>query len=169
MTTTTCACGKAVKYKRSGECGTCYNRRWRADNPERVRESQVVCRKRYRENHREKIAESARAYRREARDRTDEMPVFDLTAPVSYYAAHLRVKYWRGPARIHTCTCGAEAKDWAYVGDSPHEQRGEVRRGPSREPSHLAWSPNPLDYVPRCRPCHIEMDRPVSAVVSQAA
>jgi hypothetical protein len=73
---------------------------------------------------------------------------------ITYYTAHDRVKVARGSASLHRCVdCGETAEDWA------------LRRGASKMrfghagPYTLAFSPDPLDYDPRCKPCHAEYDR----------
>ena len=64
------------------------------------------------------------------------------------------------PARnwlIFACAdCAGRAQEWSYQGGSPDEIVGAVTvtsRGVTYE-SVIAWSPNPSDYRPRCRPCH---------------
>lgn len=77
--------------------------------------------------------------------------------PCTYEAAHSRVRSARGAAAGWLCSgCGEPAEQWAYVGDSPREIRGQRRwtRDGRRHTSTLAWSPNPADYVALCRPCH---------------
>lgn len=91
-------------------------------------------------------------------DRTSQMPEFDLDAPVSYMAAHLRIHYWRGRASIHRCHCGAQADQWAYRHDSQHERSAIV---PERDGSkvEVLYSPDPMDYVPMCHGCHVSFDK----------
>lgn len=90
-------------------------------------------------------------------DRTDQMPAFDLTKPISYETAHYRVARWRGRASIHQCECGAQAHQWAYRKNSPHEQVGTTHS--ARGDIEVRFSPDPMDYDPMCRSCHTRFDR----------
>lgn len=137
-------CGeRPVRYVRTDECPRCYNRRYVAENRDRVRDYMNGWQRKQR-------ARSA--------DRTDEMPEFDLEAPISYSTAHTRVAYWRGRASTHVCECGNKAREWAYRGGSPHEQSGLV---PSFKRGRVVvgWSPDPMDYAPMCRSCHVTYDK----------
>lgn len=73
---------------------------------------------------------------------------------VTYGGAHIRVRRSRGPAVDHPCAdCGQPASDWSYVGGSDHEQTEPAPNG-----TPLRYSPDPSDYAPRCRPCHMRFD-----------
>lgn len=79
--------------------------------------------------------------------------------PVSYHAAHIRVGRIRGRASDYQCaSCGLPAVEWSYRHGSRWEQTGMVNRS-GRLPRLGAWSPDPDDYDPLCRPCHRELDR----------
>lgn len=52
-------CGKEKEHMAKSLCGTCYNREWRANNPEKAR----AARSRHYEKHSEKVREWARQYR----------------------------------------------------------------------------------------------------------
>lgn len=134
---------RPLRYKRTLECPRCYNRRYCEENRDKVRT--------YR-------SEWQRESRSRLRDRSDEMPEFDLTAPIAYSTAHTRVAYWRGRAADMACDCGSRASEWAYRGDSPHEQTGTVTSFKGLE-VEVAWSPDPMDYTPLCRSCHVSFDR----------
>lgn len=86
-----------------------------------------------------------------------------LSRPCAYSTAHNRLRAMRGPARDWFCArCGDRAEQWAYREGSPREIRGDVpvtRRG-KRYVSHMAWSPDPADYVALCAPCHGGLTRP---------
>lgn len=71
-------------------------------------------------------------------------------SPISYWAAHSRVRRERGPASMYDCVECAQfrADEWAYAGWSLFEQADE----------HNVWSPFPEDYDPLCRRCHRERD-----------
>ncbi len=72
---------------------------------------------------------------------------------ISYKGAHLRTKDHRGPARDYKCQCGRQARDWAYVYRSDRE-RVELQG----EHAGRRYSPDPKDYEPMCRACHIHLD-----------
>lgn len=118
-------------------CRTCEAARWRdykRKNPERVK---------------------ARRKAVGDRDRSDEMPSFDLAKPIRYQTAHQRVAYWRGRASIHECACGAPAQEWAYMHNCPYEQIGDGG-GFVQE---CRYSPDPMAYVALCAPCHEAIDK----------
>lgn len=75
--------------------------------------------------------------------------------PISYAAAHRRIRDERGRAADFICgECGERAAEWAYMGFSPDEQLGMAG-----DPETLRiWSPNPADYAPLCRECHWAFD-----------
>lgn len=68
-----------------------------------------------------------------------------LAAQVAYSGAHRRVYRTRGAASTHTCSCGARASHWSYLGGATDERRDEKGRPFSGDPSF---------YVARCVPCH---------------
>jgi len=73
----------------------------------------------------------------------------------SYDGAHKRVSRERGRAIGHICAdCGSRADEWSYDGSSSEELATTTRKGET-----LAYSANPADYSPRCRPCHRRLDR----------
>lgn len=76
----------------------------------------------------------------------------------SYSAAHSRVRAARGSASQHSCvSCNRQAEDWSYRGGSPREVT-ETRRRPDSQDLTLTYSPDPVDYDPRCRSCHRTLD-----------
>ena len=78
---------------------------------------------------------------------------------ITYYTAHDRVKVARGPACSHRCVgCGVVAQDWSLRRDAVGMRFGHAG------PYTLAYSPDPADYDPRCKPCHAEYDRDGRAV-----
>lgn len=127
-----CQCGQPVYVKKTGECQTCYNRRYYlAHKPPR-----------------------------EPAPRLGETPA--TATPCSYWAAHDRVRRTRGLPAAHTCTeCGAPATEWAYRNHSPHEITGAVTRSgrDGRKTTRTAaWSPYVWDYDPLCHDCHQARD-----------
>ncbi|GAA4053524.1 hypothetical protein GCM10022233_26010 [Streptomyces shaanxiensis] len=60
-----------------------------------------------------------------------------------YRDAHLRIEKERGKAADHTCYCGAPAASWSLLPMVPH-----LKDGP------FAYSPDPADYTPMCKPHH---------------
>ena len=73
---------------------------------------------------------------------------------ITYYTAHDRVKVARGPACAHQCAdCGQRAQDWSLRRDAASMRFGHAG------PYTLAFSPDPQDYAPRCKPCHGRYDR----------
>ncbi|TYL51038.1 hypothetical protein [Agromyces mariniharenae] len=95
--------------------------------------------------------EDQRPYLRDFRFRGGHPP-----RPISYRAAHARVRAERGPASAQWCDgCGERAEEWAYTGSSLDEQVGPPYRGAE---DFALWSPYPADYAPMCRRCHHELD-----------
>ena len=69
----------------------------------------------------------------------------------SYFAAHLRIRSTRGPAREHSCVdCRGPARHWSY----DHRDRNELV-----DPKCGRYSGDPAFYEPRCVPCHSRFDR----------
>ncbi len=70
---------------------------------------------------------------------------------IGYTAAHDRVRKLYGSASQYFCVdCLDWARDWSLQTDSPR-----VRRDAD---SGLLLSPDPDDYVPRCKSCHCRYD-----------
>jgi len=73
---------------------------------------------------------------------------------ITYRSAHSRTQAARGVARLHHCIdCGGRAEDWSLRRTAARlrfEQLGTYT---------LAYSPDPADYDPRCKPCHAVYDR----------
>jgi hypothetical protein len=67
---------------------------------------------------------------------------------VSYNSAHARTRRERGSAKHQDCViCDGPARDWA------------LRHGCERLEGSEGWySPDPQDYDPMCRRCHIAYD-----------
>lgn len=73
---------------------------------------------------------------------------------ITYYTAHDRVKVARGSASRQACVdCGGKAEDWSLRRDASKMRFGHAG------PYTLAFSPDPEDYAPRCKPCHAVYDR----------
>lgn len=66
-----------------------------------------------------------------------------------YWSTHRALEASQGLASSHRCRCGARAKDWAYQ----HTAADELTE------DGLAFSLNPDDYRPMCRPCHAALDQ----------
>lgn len=83
------------------------------------------------------------------------IPGRHLDPTPTYEVAHVRVSKSRGPARDHACVdCGRTAAHWSYgrrAGD--RELVGCARAG-----GNLPYSADPMDYDPRCVPCHKRFD-----------
>lgn len=142
----TCA-ERPIRYKRSAECANCYNRRYRNEHREQVRAYQRGKNREFRRKH-------------QGVDSTADIPDIDLTKPVTYQTAHQRVYRWRGAARIHACEhCGSGARDWAYTHDGEHELITMVAGWSTKvKEKEIAYSPDPRDYIPLCRSCHVKFD-----------
>lgn len=68
---------------------------------------------------------------------------------IGYSAAHMRLQSQRGNASQHVCVdCGIEASHWSVNRDAPR----------LREQHGWPYSPDPMDYVPRCVGCHKRYD-----------
>ena len=79
----------------------------------------------------------------------------DLTAPVTYAAAHKRVRAKRGPATAYRCVdCGEPANEWSYNHCEAMYELEQAVRGERGHVSMLRFHPNPIYYSPRCRTCH---------------
>lgn len=76
----------------------------------------------------------------------------DPHEPISYETAHAQVRYCRGRAKEHTCECGRQAQEWAFIGGSGHERQVMYRNRPT-------WiSAAAQDYSPLCWSCHRRLD-----------
>lgn len=75
-------------------------------------------------------------------------------APPTYALAHSRMRRQKGTATNHTCfKCGAQAKQWAYNHEDPHER---IDSSISKNP--VVYSMSPDYYVAMCTPCHKTFD-----------
>jgi len=139
----TCACGAPVFIKRSGECKSCYHRRYNSERREAA------------------LALTCSDCGRRAVAVVSTMLCTDCTlrrrrtrrsAEVTYHAALLRVHADRGSASSWRCIrCGRPAEKWAYRAGSPREIAGVVEADGKRK--RMRWSPDPADYEPRCGAC----------------
>ena len=69
---------------------------------------------------------------------------------IGYFAAHMRVRSARGPAKLRACEhCGARASDWAYTHVDPAEICSDQG----------AYSSSPDFYIALCRGCHVRFDK----------
>lgn len=69
---------------------------------------------------------------------------------IGYHAVHARLRRTLGKAAEHACTCGQPAHDWAYDNADPDEKVTEDGQ---------RYSVDPARYAPRCRSCHLKLDR----------
>lgn len=88
--------------------------------------------------------------------RVPPVPYADRRDPISYQAAHHRVRVTRGRAAEHLCSrCGDyQAAQWAYQYGDEHEQSGPVTNATTGVVTVMFWSSNPHAYAPMCRTCH---------------
>lgn len=136
---------RPLRYVTTGECPNCYNRRHYANNAER-RKAWL----------KQWAADRYASYG----DSSSEIPEdLDRTSPIAYSTAHARVTRWRGRAARYTCVCGRPAREWAYRGESEYEQRGTVPTFSGVSEREVGWSPDPMDYEPLCRSCHVTKDK----------
>lgn len=81
----------------------------------------------------------------------------ELREVVTYAGAHQRLRRLRGSAADYVCVdCGGSAADWSYTGESTDELVDNALSTP------LRYSLNLDDYEPRCRSCHLRLDRAAS-------
>lgn len=174
MSAGTCKCGRPVHVRKTGECHPCYNARKHIEHADAIE-----ARRRARRESilgspcsacgREPVAVVATrlclncAPRKPPSKRTNEASGQAVPRPraLSYQAAHLRLRANRGPASRWRCiACGEPAEQWAYRAGSEREITGEApyQKNGRRRSRHLAWSPDPADYDPMCRPCHAARD-----------
>jgi hypothetical protein len=131
-------------------CMRCYQREWRAANPDRKRayEQAHVDRKKARE---------AEALARGIYPAPLGPPPINLTE-TSYIGTHHRVTALRGPARDHTCACGRPAAEWAYTPQPGLEQWRRIAKGKplprDGKTTDAPYSLHPADYAPSCFTCH---------------
>lgn len=145
---------KACKAARYGDAAKERSRKWCRENPDRKREQS----RQWRESNREHYLSRTRDYHTERIGSRDPLQPWPATV-CTYNAAHLRVKAVKGRASQHTCAdCGAQAAEWSYQGGAEVELT-EVRRMPRGRNRSVAYSPDPADYDPRCKPCHTKYDR----------
>jgi hypothetical protein len=72
---------------------------------------------------------------------------------ITYSAAHMRTRGWRGPAADHDCIdCGRRAEHWSYDHADPNELVEQTSKAP------LMYSADPEHYQPRCAQCHKNFD-----------
>jgi hypothetical protein len=78
---------------------------------------------------------------------------------IGYMAAHKRVYRTRGPAKQHPCAtgCGRPADQWSYMHRPGSHEMAQYMEG-----AWLYFSPDPDDYDPLCRTCHIQHDQEAS-------
>lgn len=68
---------------------------------------------------------------------------------MKYFQVHYVLKQKFGPAREHTCSCGAKAAEWAY------QHTGVAMFD---ENFQLWYSEDLSDYAPMCLSCHNKLD-----------
>lgn len=73
-------------------------------------------------------------------------------ADLTYHGVHSRLRTQRGPAKSHTCPCGAPAVDWSYNHMDPDE-KSELVGG-----YLLPYSTDLSFYEALCRECHRQRD-----------
>lgn len=154
------------------KCKGC-ERAYRDANKDAVRERQrkydetnraarLKRQRQYRDANKDLVREQRQQYRersnRRFRDggRSADMPWPDR--PISYSAAHYRVKAIHGAAGNHPCiACGNQAHTWAYDHSDPNPL---ISKGVGRfDGKTYPYSLDPERYDPLCRGCHIKRDR----------
>jgi hypothetical protein len=80
---------------------------------------------------------------------------------ITYGGAHQRTESVRGKASGHTCPdCGEPAAEWSYDYACPRERTEWVADTRSRGKGlEVPYSPDPMAYSARCRPCHVKFDQ----------
>lgn len=135
------------------ECVRSKVKTYKAENREKVSASNA----RYRESNRDKINTKQREVQ-PLRYGTRELDKPWPTVQCGYLTAHKRVKAVFGLAKTHECVdCAGAAKDWSYKGGSAVEL-SEWRLMPRGNKVLVTYSPDPVDYEPRCKPCHSRFD-----------
>lgn len=81
--------------------------------------------------------------------------------PANHYrSAHARVERRRGKASQFPCVdCDQPAREWSYRGGADNEQYEYLNANTPWREGEIAFSSNPDDYDPRCKPCHIKYDQ----------
>lgn len=79
-----------------------------------------------------------------------------LKSTITYNGMHRRIRRLRGRALEHLCTCGAQAREWAYDHCDPNERTEIVTVG--NWTGVVIYSLDALHYVPLCKSCHRRMD-----------
>ena len=67
------------------------------------------------------------------------------TTTPRYHTVHQRIYRARGPASAQTCSCGSQARHWAYV-------------GPREAGDYAPYSSDLSQYQAMCVPCHKAFD-----------
>lgn len=103
-------------------------------------------------------------YRRKQRtgeigDATPRIGKACWSTDITYNGAHSRVRRARNNASMYPCAdnCGQQAEEWSYRHGSPHEMTERVTNRHGNEYVY-AYSPDPADYDPLCKPCHTRYD-----------
>lgn len=74
------------------------------------------------------------------------------TGPTTYNSAHRNLFRLRGSARSQVCVdCGGPAREWSLI-------RGRGTHVGVNAGYPMTYSPDPMDYEPRCRSCHVAYD-----------
>jgi hypothetical protein len=154
-------------------CRSKYRKKHYAANKDRLLAQNVEWREANRERHlayhRQYDAERrvrTQEYREQSRLRNAERRMFGGRDPekpwptmeIGYKSAHIRIYETFGAASLRSCLgCGEQAAEWSYRGDSPYELVGEHTNESGTR--LVAYSPDPRDYDPRCKTCHVKYDR----------
>lgn len=132
---TNCECGKPVFIKKTGECSTCYQRRWRREHPERTAEYQArywsdpANRARAAEKARARYAAGAEA-RREAR--RDKRPVDVVLLEKTEQAFQSRERHLQRRREWNARNAGKRAEYRRTHGDPTKAERN-TRAADNRE------------------------------------
>ena len=87
-------------------------------------------------------------------------PQHQRKAVVTYRGVHARLERDFGPASQYGCVdCGDPAHDWSYDNDDP-EELSQFLAG-----RWWIYSLDQSHYAPRCKPCHIRLDRSTGVAV----
>jgi hypothetical protein len=128
-----------------------YNRAYYKANRELIK---ARSREYYRANRQAQIAWQGEYNARRMGNRPADIPW--PTDDIGYSAAHKRVKMTRGRPGEHPCVdCGQQADDWSYRHGSDKELVGPANNGWVMS---APYSPDPVDYDPRCKACHRNYD-----------
>ena len=78
--------------------------------------------------------------------------------PTTYRGMHLKVVRERGKAVEHECVdCGEQASEWSYNKSDPDPKYQEISL--MNRVILAEFSTNVDCYEPRCKPCHVKLDR----------